>query len=825
MVTNVESRKSEKIMKKTFILITLATVSLFSCVKPEFEQTVEPANEYNASLTASVPKSKVTIADDNIKLSWNNGDEISVLTSNGVYKTFVYNGSDGVATAEFKGYLDEGETIGGYAIYPANSQHSVNEGAPSINLPSEYQWKASEVMGPMVAVVSEEEALFTHAGGLFAFEAKNVPSGAKGFKFSTAAKEVTGLFPYVEEVVTAGNSEEGSSITMWFNALEQDSDMKFYIPVPVGTYEDFTVSYIESDNSEKIIRSSASKNIIAAATVKLFTVKVKNDSYYVTAAGSVEADGLSWASATTLDNALAMAEDGDIIHVAAGTYKPQNALAYNDDAPEEDGFKSFLIDKNITLVGGYPQAPSVGAEADASANKTILDGDSKAYHTLIVAAPKTSDKKVVINGITVKGGSAANSSAVVTLNGNTLNGAQGGGVALLGTSAELNNVTVSDNKAGDAGGMFSVESKIKMTGCTITSNNATTNGGGARLNPGTDVEMDGCFINGNTAAYAGGLYLYTSSGNVLSAMIRNTEITGNTATTNWGGAWVRDDSTTHMLEASFDNCTFSGNIAKQGAAVLNQNADVTYTSCTFSNNTGTGNGLVNFYANSLAVVDKCTLKENSVLGGVVFIYPNGSYKPNVTITNTSVSSNTASGNTGAVWARGDGTGAATTVNIVNSTFSGNTAAREGGLFAYVNVTMNLISNTFKGNAGWAVNNYNSACTVNSYNNIIDGTQLTNGTIPHKYSIVGTTYYDADGETAVVTPAWNAETMLGALTTDGVCPLLLPDANPAFTYGMSSTQLQALANDYVSADILSKDQLGNSRTGNVMGAWVANKTNE
>ena len=123
-------------MKKTFILISLATASLFSCVKPDLEQTIEDPKEYNATLTASVPETKVAIADDNVKLSWNNGDEISVLTSNGVYKTFVYNGESGASEAEFKGILDEGETIGGYAIYPANSQHSVNEGVPSINLPS-----------------------------------------------------------------------------------------------------------------------------------------------------------------------------------------------------------------------------------------------------------------------------------------------------------------------------------------------------------------------------------------------------------------------------------------------------------------------------------------------------------------------------------------------------------------------------------------------------------------------------------------------------------------------------------------------------------------
>lgn len=833
MVTNVESRKSEKIMKKTFILITLAAVSLFSCVKPEFEQTVEPANEYNASLTASVPKSKVTIADDNIKLSWNNGDEISVLTSNGVYKTFVYNGSDGVATAEFKGYLDEGETIGGYAIYPANSQHSVNEGVPSINLPSEYQWKASEVMGPMVAVVSEGEALFTHAGGLFAFDAKNVPAGAKGFKFSTAAKEVTGLFPYVEEVVTAGNSEEGSSVTMWFNALEQDSDMKFYIPVPVGTYEDFTVSYIESDNSEKIIRSSASKNIIEAATVKLFTVKVKNDSYYVTAGGSVEADGLSWATSTTLDNALGMAEDGDVIHVAAGAYKPQVALEYAGD--QQDGFKSFLIDRNITIIGGYPEVPSEGAVADASANKTILDGDSKAYHTLIVAAPKTSDKKVVINGITVKGGNAANSSAVVTLNGNILNGGQGGGIAFLGTNAELSDVTVSNNSAGGAAGIFTTASKVKMTSCTITENTVTGgNAGGAQFSSDSDIVMDNCTITKNTAVNAGGLYLYAAAGKTCSAVIKNnTIISLNTATTNHGAMWVRDDSGSHLLSASFEGCTFSENNAKQSAVAQCINAEVRFESCSFINNTGTANGsIMTLYENCDILMDKCAFKENNVSSGAIYLYTNGkATEPNLTVTNSSFSGNVSTGDNGVIWARGDN--GTITFNCANSTFSGNKAARRSAIFLYQVKNSNLISNTITGNVltgstkTGAVDN--NASTVNvSCNNIISGNtdnKDANGTFTHKYSIVGSTYYNASGAATTVDPAWNVAEMLGQLNKYGVCPLLLPDANPAFTYGMSSTQLTALANDYVSVDVLSKDQLGNTRTGNVIGAWVANKTNE
>ena len=812
-------------MKKRFILISLATVAFFSCVKPEVDHTIVPENEYNATLTASVPVTKVAIVDDNIKLSWTKGDKISVLTSNGVYKTFVYNGESGAEEAEFKGYLDEGETIGGYAIYPANPQHAVNDGVPSLNLSSEYEWNGCEVMGPMVAVVGDEGASFTHAGGLFAFDAKNVPAGAKGFKFSTSAKNVVGVFPYADGVVTAADSEQGSSVTMWFDALEREGDMKFFIPVPVGTYEDFTVSYIASDNSEKSIRSSSSKNVIEAATVKLFTVKVKNDSYYVTAAGSVEADGLSWASATTLDNALAMAEDGDVIHVAAGTYKPQVALDYNG-APEEDGFKNFLIDKNITLIGGYPQTPSEGAEADASLNKTILDGDSKAYHTLIVAAPKVSDGMVVIDGITVKGGNAVNGNVSIKLNGNTINGGQGAGVAFVGTNVQMRNVVVSNNTASGAGGIFCVASKVNMTDCSVTENVVSGgNAGGAWFSSGSDVNMDRCSITNNEAVNAGGLYLYAAAGKDCSAIIKNTVITGNKASTNYGAAWIRDDSGNLLLDASFENCSISSNTAKQGSAVYNLNGRVTYISCDISSNTNSsGNGVVLFYENSVGVMDKCTIKSN-IGTGSVFVFTNSkNTNPKITITNTSFINNTASGNTGALWLRGDN--GKITCNCVNNTFSGNTASREGAIFIYKtgNDAVNLISNTITNNKGYAVN-INTA-TVNSCNNIISGNtdnKDVNGTVTHKCCVVGTTYYGADGATAEVTPAWNVSTMLGALTTDGVCPLLLPNANPAYTYGMSSTQLQALANDYVSAEVLSKDQLGNNRTGNVMGAWVADKT--
>ena len=816
-------------MKKTILLISLAAISIFGCEKPEFDKTIDEAAEFNATLTASVPKTKVAIADDNVKLSWNNGDKISVLTSNGVYKTFVYNGESGATSAEFKGLLDEGETVGNYAVYPANSQHAVNDGIPSINMPSEYTWKESEVMGPMVATVSEGEAMFMHAGGLFAFDVKNIPAGTKGFRFNTSEKTVTGTFIYSDNVISAGNSEDGSHVTLWFDALEQAADMKFYIPVPVGDYTDFTVSYISSDNSVNDIRSSLSKNVIAAATVKQFVVKANNDAYYVTPNGSVDMDGLSWANATTLDNALAMAEDGDVVHLAAGTYKPHVALDYNG-AAEQDEFKNFLIDKNITLIGGYPETPSAGDVADASVNKTILDGDSKAYHTLIVAAPMTSDKKVVINGVTVKGGNATNSNVAATLNGNTLNGGQGAGIALIGTSAELLNVVVSNNTAGAAGGIFCTASKVKMIGCSVTANTVSGgNAGGVWFSSGSEANMNNCSVSNNEAVNAGGLYIYAASGKTCNVVIKNTIFSENKATTNHGAAWVRDESGSHLVNAQFEGCTFSKNSAKQSAVAQCINAIARFDSCDFLENTGAANGgIITIQQDCIIVFDKCLVKDNTnTAAGIIYVYSNvAANKPKITVTNSSFVNNSSTGDNGVFWVRGDA--GSITFDCVNSTFSNNSAARRSAIFLYKVTSANLISNTITGNIlngstkTGAVDN-NSSTVNNSCNNIISGNTDNkdfNGTATHKCCIVGSTYYGESGTAAEVTPAWNVSTMLGALNASGVCPLLLND-NPARTYGMSSAQLQALANDYVSAEILSKDQLGNSRTGNVIGAYVGN----
>ena len=86
---------------------------------------------------------------------------------------------------------------------------------------------------------------------------------------------------------------------------------------------------------------------------------------YVNSTATGMDNGTSWENAyTDLQDALMNADQGDSILVAAGTYLPGTASN-----------ATFLIDKNLTLLGGFPAAGGTLEERDPAAHETILSGD------------------------------------------------------------------------------------------------------------------------------------------------------------------------------------------------------------------------------------------------------------------------------------------------------------------------------------------------------------------------------------------------------------------------------------------------------------------
>ncbi|MDR0864614.1 MAG: IPT/TIG domain-containing protein [Candidatus Symbiothrix sp.] len=203
-------------------------------------------------------------------------------------------------------------------------------------------------------------------------------------------------------------------------------------------------------------------------------------------------NGSTWKDATpSLAHALEYARTNptlvDSIFVAVGTYKPENITA-------DDRDKTFTLPSNVIITGGYETTVVGNAVATAQIHKpdasSVLSGDFgsvNAYHV------------VTANGVTN-----------VTLNGFVITGGNASGAG--------NN--------GIGGGLYNVNSSLKLMNVVIHSNTAAISGGGIYLASGTDSLIN-VTISGNNAVNGGGIY---QAGGTLN--ITNSIIYGNIAGTN-----------------------------------------------------------------------------------------------------------------------------------------------------------------------------------------------------------------------------------------------------------------------------------------------------
>lgn len=119
----------------------------------------------------------------------------------------------------------------------------------------------------------------------------------------------------------------------------------------------------------------------------------------------------------------------------------------------------------------------------------------------------------------------------VIFNTATYNG--GGGMVIVKATVSMTNCVVSFNTATNYGGgvyLYAAPNYLSMTNCRISGNTATGVGyGGGLLTIGT-TKLTGCTISENTAVKGGGLYIYSSSGNLVqlvgSQLVDNAALNG-----------------------------------------------------------------------------------------------------------------------------------------------------------------------------------------------------------------------------------------------------------------------------------------------------------
>lgn len=321
--------------------------------------------------------------------------------------------------------------------------------------------------------------------------------------------------------------------------------------------------------------------------------------------------------------------------IVEGPYGMGAALAINDSDSATLTGCSFhsntaYMGAGIFAAGSDLTVNSCGfysneVERKATVNPSVIRTALEISMTFIVTSPGTIIELLLNYALTAATCPAEFASEYAQGTGKI--GGEGGGIYAINSILKVNSSTFSGNKAEKlGGGIYAAGSEAKTTeikNSTFQTNTAGS-GGGAIANMMPGMVVDNCTINNNAAEAGGGLY------SVTGCTVKGTTFTSNTASL--GGAVCAN---TINNEQVYRNCTFNNNRAKSGGAIYahgsskdGKNKGVPVSSCrvklegttTISNNTAlnSGGGLSLYYIT--ARLDNVTFTKNTAgaKGGAIY---------------------------------------------------------------------------------------------------------------------------------------------------------------------------------------------------------------
>ncbi|MDR2042511.1 MAG: T9SS type A sorting domain-containing protein [Tannerella sp.] len=228
-------------------------------------------------------------------------------------------------------------------------------------------------------------------------------------------------------------------------------------------------------------------------------------------------NGTSWANAfPTLQQALALASQGDYIWVAEGTYSPRDSFPEGIDYAKVStaGYlcdydsltvytPSYVMDwDSVQVFGGFAGTERNLSERNLSEHPTVLSGGDRSVIVMDGGTTYTNGLWGLTHGarwdgFTIRDGVAARGGGILFRNGatgifsndvikqNVASGA-GGGVYIdgpytgpqPGDEPVFFQVEVSGNRAADGGGIYNNGSNAMLVNTTVAGNYATRAGGG-----------------------------------------------------------------------------------------------------------------------------------------------------------------------------------------------------------------------------------------------------------------------------------------------------------------------------------------------------------
>lgn len=394
---------------------------------------------------------------------------------------------------------------------------------------------------------------------------------------------------------------------------------------------------VRGEAGKHTLRLTYDKNIALEDRIGTVTIKITDDSkgvitvkqgkanlddtyshYYVKESGT--GDGTSWEQATSLTKALALAlNNNDVIHIAEGNYQPEHTESISSTMDKD---KTFFIQTNLTLIGGYPKEATTGAKVDPT-RQTILSGNNQSVHVVTIFAQKITNLAVTLKNITITEGNADATASNLKIKGYDVPRDHGAGIISIESNVVLENCQVIRNNSGrHAAGIYAVkQSEWTISHSVINENiglNANSNGGGLFLN-NSKASISFSDISFNKAGgVAGGIQTLNNS----EINLTNVTVTNNQARANGGGIYHRDNSKSLMLNTYYyNNAATDG----EGGAISTHNGAILHLiSSTVYKNTSTKNfGAMNNQANNTIYLYNSLVFDNPSTANTNGINPAG----------------------------------------------------------------------------------------------------------------------------------------------------------------------------------------------------------
>jgi hypothetical protein len=211
----------------------------------------------------------------------------------------------------------------------------------------------------------------------------------------------------------------------------------------------------------------------------------------------------------TVDRALEVANPGETIRVAAGTYSGmvsrQSPPGYNGPALIS---QHIYVDESVTIRGGY--TADFGEPPDPAANPTTLDGGGQGRVVIIAG-----DASPTLEGLRIVNGDATG------LGGSDEGWDAGGGIYILEAKAVLYNCSVGGSSAYAGGGLFFADSEATLARTIVRGNSADWGGGGLYLEGGAPVLVNNVIADNQAGDVGSGLHLDASSPLLLHNTVAN----------------------------------------------------------------------------------------------------------------------------------------------------------------------------------------------------------------------------------------------------------------------------------------------------------------